>query len=288
MAVRLPSSTRLSVVTQFTSTRAVSNRRSPKKTLVGSARLARFNTPISKALGISIFCAAMKRTNPRGVQHHVKLPSCGSSPRASFLEYGTMFGARRKFSVGSSTLCRFPRLVFVGIQATIAREFGIERKENNDCAKQHEQFSTCMFLGQQGERVMEEPNIKRRHWFRFSLRTMFALLTILGLFLGLLAIQIKWIHDRHEALVWMLPLRARQLAMESGHALPPQKGKYVTGRKPPWILGIFGESGIERIEVYQDWLVADARYSLIGFNHFFPKRQSASPVGATIRRPTVA
>jgi len=35
-----------------------------------------------------------------------------------------------------------------------------------------------------------------RRWFRFSLRTLFVVLTILGVWLG---VQVKWIKDRHAA-----------------------------------------------------------------------------------------
>ena len=40
----------------------------------------------------------------------------------------------------------------------------------------------------------------RRRWFRYSLRTFFVLVTLLGVWLG---VQVKWIRDRREALQWV-------------------------------------------------------------------------------------
>jgi len=44
---------------------------------------------------------------------------------------------------------------------------------------------------------MTSPAPPRRRWFRFSLRTFFVVLTLFCVWLG---VQVKWIHDRHEAL----------------------------------------------------------------------------------------
>ena len=38
---------------------------------------------------------------------------------------------------------------------------------------------------------------------QFTLKGLFVLLTILGVFLAWLGIQIKWVHDRHGALQWV-------------------------------------------------------------------------------------
>jgi hypothetical protein len=44
-------------------------------------------------------------------------------------------------------------------------------------------------------------NVRRfRRWFQFSLRTVFILMTILGIWLG---IQVKWLRDRQEARKWI-------------------------------------------------------------------------------------
>jgi hypothetical protein len=69
----------------------------------------------------------------------------------------------------------------------------------------------------------------KRRWFRFSLRTLFVLVTLFGCWLGY---QLNWI-------------RARRLALESGEV-----GLIVWGpnhvdvpdQSPPWMLGLLGES----------------------------------------------
>src|SRR6185295_13425527 len=48
------------------------------------------------------------------------------------------------------------------------------------------------------------PTAPRRRWFRFSLRTLFLVVAILGVFHGWLGVQLKWMYDRHEALQWAL------------------------------------------------------------------------------------
>jgi hypothetical protein len=122
-----------------------------------------------------------------------------------------------------------------------------------------------------------------RRWFRFSLKTLLVLVTILGSFLGWFGVQLRWIHDRREALRWIIDIRARQLARDSGSLVPPEKGVYVShaGITAPWSLGILGESGVERLEVYQDWLNPDARYSLNELRVLFPE---AEVIATTQRR----
>ena len=41
--------------------------------------------------------------------------------------------------------------------------------------------------------------MKSQRWFRYTLRTLFVLLTLLGIALGWLAVHVKWKHDRSEA-----------------------------------------------------------------------------------------
>ena len=47
---------------------------------------------------------------------------------------------------------------------------------------------------------MSETMKPRRRWFRFSLRTLFVLLTLFGIWLG---IQVKWVRDRQAARLWV-------------------------------------------------------------------------------------
>ena len=56
--------------------------------------------------------------------------------------------------------------------------------------------------------------MKPRRWFRFSLRTMFVVLTVFGVWLG---VQVKWIKDRHAAIRW---LEARGGSVDYGRAAP--------------------------------------------------------------------
>lgn len=107
-------------------------------------------------------------------------------------------------------------------------------------------------------------------------------MTILGVLLGWLGVQLKWIHDRHEALRWIADYRARQLGAESGSMLPPLRGEYFANAgKAPWNLRIFGERGVERLEVAQDWVNPDARYSVNELRSLFPE----SEVKAVASRP---
>jgi len=120
--------------------------------------------------------------------------------------------------------------------------------------------------------LMTTPVPLRRRYFYFSLRTLFVVVTILGAFLGWLGVQVRWIHDRRQALEWILPYHARQLAAESGSLPPPLKGSVShAGMTAPWSLRILGEKGIERLEVDQDWLGANTPYSLAKLRLLFPE-----------------
>ena len=105
---------------------------------------------------------------------------------------------------------------------------------------------------------------------------MFVVVTVLGAFLGWLGVQLKWIHNRREALVWIVPLRARQIAAETMGILPPHKGSYITAdAKAPWSLRLFGERGVERLELDRSFLTPDTGYSLEAFSQLFPEAEVA-------------
>ena len=79
---------------------------------------------------------------------------------------------------------------------------------------------------------MTSPAPPRRRWFHFSLRTLFVLVTIFGVWLGL---QIKWIVDRHELLAHRdgrTPPRPLAFVCENGDAAAP------------WSIRLLGERGI--------------------------------------------
>ena len=113
----------------------------------------------------------------------------------------------------------------------------------------------------------------KRRWFSFSLRAMFVVVTLVCMAIGWLGVQIKWIHNRHQALQWLVPLHARQLAAASGSLLPSKKGAYVShsGIKAPWSLEVMGELGIERIEVDPACLNKDAPFTLHELRSLFPE-----------------
>ena len=67
----------------------------------------------------------------------------------------------------------------------------------------------------------------KRHWFRFSLRTLFVLVTIIGVAAGWVAYQLNWIRQRHEFL-----------------GRPPN-GIYANDNSElPWSLKLFGEKAM--------------------------------------------
>ena len=68
------------------------------------------------------------------------------------------------------------------------------------------------------------------------------LLTIVGLSLGWVAAQLKWIRDRHEA------LESRRCIRVYGVVPPPPSA--------PWSIRILGEEGISVISVYSKTLMA--------------------------------
>ena len=114
-----------------------------------------------------------------------------------------------------------------------------------------------------------------RRRFQFRLRTMFVLVAVLGSLLGWLGVQLKWIHDRDEALSWMFPFRARQIAAETTGVLPPLKGSIINhaGSKAPWSLRLFGEPGVGRLEVDRRFLTPNAPYSLEKLRRLFPEAE---------------
>jgi hypothetical protein len=77
-------------------------------------------------------------------------------------------------------------------------------------------------------------------WPQFSLRGLLIVVTLLGGALGWLGVQIKWIHDRHEALSTNC-----EETMDPDASLDDE-AKTVAAPGP---LGLFGEPGYPAIEV---------------------------------------
>ena len=85
------------------------------------------------------------------------------------------------------------------------------------------------------------------HRLRFSLRTLFVVVTVVGAGSGWVGYQLNWIRQRHEIIAGL-----RDNWSKDGLA-----GKYGYGElrtmpstQAPGLLGLFGESGIEWINVY--------------------------------------
>lgn len=101
--------------------------------------------------------------------------------------------------------------------------------------------------------------------FRFRLRTAFLMLTVLGIALGFVSAQRKWIRDRHAALEWVATHHGGYIWMTSGVPSPlgaehwkadknvlytayDIPGWVRTVSAAPWSLRMFGEQGINNIE----------------------------------------
>ena len=105
-------------------------------------------------------------------------------------------------------------------------------------------------------------------WFRFSLRTLFVVVTIFGVWLGW---QLKWIRERREFL-------AAEAAMFVAHKLgytSAFSAEYVSYR-PPWPLGFFGETGYPHVGLYvdgpdRDNLTAEDRMKVDQAQRLFPE-----------------
>jgi hypothetical protein len=75
-----------------------------------------------------------------------------------------------------------------------------------------------------------------RSWFRFSLRTLFVLVTVLCVWLGW---HVKWINDRHQALIEF-----------ADWSKTPNVGEPL--RNAPWSLRLLGEEPIQWMALEPD------------------------------------
>lgn len=88
--------------------------------------------------------------------------------------------------------------------------------------------------------------LKPRRRFRFSLRTVFILVTLLGMALAWLVVQVKWMSDRRYAL---------RYSEHAGDVLPATAvaGPRLGPTPPaPWSIRILGEKGRRAICVVRD------------------------------------
>ena len=77
----------------------------------------------------------------------------------------------------------------------------------------------------------------KSRWFRFSLRTMFVLVTVVSVWLGW---QVKWIRDRREFL-------KGEAVIFVAHDMSYQRDGSCA---PPWPLGLFGEVGQSEFRLF--------------------------------------
>jgi hypothetical protein len=124
-------------------------------------------------------------------------------------------------------------------------------------------------------RGMSDATPKRR-LFRFSLRTLFVVVTLAGLFLGWRAYCLDWIRQRHD---WIDHPTSVYMHCNGGHS-------------PPWYLRLFGEKqGLEVISMrFVPWtepepeLTAEQRVQYDRIQRLFPEAViSTSPLDG--RRP---
>jgi len=88
-----------------------------------------------------------------------------------------------------------------------------------------------------------------RRWFRFSLRTFFVVLTLLGVGLGY---QVNWIRQRRAALAWLTEGHGVYWGVANGSDVDPQDPAYsemFKAHPAPWSLQPFNEGGMARIFV---------------------------------------
>jgi hypothetical protein len=77
----------------------------------------------------------------------------------------------------------------------------------------------------------------KRRWLRFSLRTLFVLVTIIGVGAGWVTYQLNWIRERHKWREWL-----------NAHAGGGSIGGMQDEPRPPlpWSLALFGEQPLHQ------------------------------------------
>ena len=99
-----------------------------------------------------------------------------------------------------------------------------------------------------------------RRWVRFSLRTLFLLVTVVGLLAGWVVYQLDWIRQRHETL---------------------QRASHLGGpTRAPGLLWLFGEQGYREIDIVFDpnKQTGEARASK-QVSDLFPEAEAVSVYG---------
>jgi len=102
---------------------------------------------------------------------------------------------------------------------------------------------------------MTLPVPPRRRWPRYSLRTLFVVVTVFGVSLGWLGVQVKWIRDRHDRMN-----RARWAFSVPSH------------HDAPWSIRILGEKGVSAI-VKHDGHSSESRRRYHELHQLFPEAE---------------
>ena len=89
----------------------------------------------------------------------------------------------------------------------------------------------------------------KRRWFRYSLRTLFVVVTVCAV---LLSWPLSWVHQRHAFLA--VQQEAHSAAGFDGYESTDAEGKadVVEWRAAPIMLRLFGETGHTYVDVYVD------------------------------------
>ena len=84
----------------------------------------------------------------------------------------------------------------------------------------------------------------KRRWFRFSLRTLFVVVTLAAVPLGWIGYSVNWIRQRRSALAASGPA-----AGWTPHADGWEIIQVLPEAQPPGLLWLFGEQGVNRIYI---------------------------------------
>jgi len=129
-----------------------------------------------------------------------------------------------------------------------------------------------------------------RRWFRFTLRTLFVVVTVLGCGLGY---QLNWIRERHRVLDKFNLIEGNGLRVECWRSVDMTGTFSSLARSAPLSLRVLGEPGVGdiRIEAPPDIAHAEERHVRKLFPEarisvsYRPRMPSEAPPAAQVDRP---
>ena len=89
--------------------------------------------------------------------------------------------------------------------------------------------------------------MKPRRWFRFNLRTFFALVVLAAIPMSWIAAQLRWIRERHAIRAWLI----QEASANNGVLIV---GDWGARDAAPWRLRIFGEQNAPNMLVSEGLL----------------------------------